>query len=243
MSYYSEKRRSPLLSSLRDLIIIVIGIMLSFWLAEWRQGQSDEAEEKRIISLLYQDLKNDTTQITQNIKYIKLLRQNYDSILKYRQNPNIANPLTIYSTAYSIVNYVPFNPSRTAYLQFTNLQRSETVKNKAILSNVMELFNDQYSTLTDINASHKDFLINKLMLRYFKVFPHISNITDLGPKQRKQILEVLQDDEILNMMQFDVVLKLNLKKSYESALNQAVKTLQLIEEDFGNEDWLKTDPE
>lgn len=234
------QRNSSLAASLRDLLILVIGIMLSFWLTEWRQNNTDEKEEQRIISLLYQDLKNDTTQIQANIKRLSHLRNNYDTLMKYREDLENVNVISVYVTAYQLINFVPFQPKQTSYLQFTYREESETVKNKKILSNVIGLFSTEYETLQTLNETHKAFLLDKLAAKYFSIFPApFKSPNDLKERDLQNIKSILENNEILNMLQFDVILKMNLEMAYKAAFTKAQYILELIHEDYGDSDWLE----
>lgn len=240
----SKSSKSPFRSigtSLRDLIILVIGILLSFTLSNWQQQNADSKEEQRIISLLYEDLKSDTALINSNIKSIELLRSNYDSIMKYRANPNETNPLFLYSVAYSIVNFVPFQPQQTAYIQFTYHENAASVNNKEILSGLIGLFTNEYATLESINETHKNFLLDKLMVRYFNWFPSIQSQYDITPERSEQILALLENEEFLNMIQFDVILKLNIERSYKQSLVAIEEILGLIEGKYGEAEWLNVE--
>lgn len=240
MSKSSRKSVRTIGSSFRDLIILVIGILLSFTLTEYKQSAADDREEQRIISLLYQDLKSDTTQIQNNLKSIRLLKNNFDTIMKYKENPDSIEAIVLFSMAYSVINFVPFEPQQTAYLQFTYHENSGTVKNKEILSGVIALFTKEYTTLQSLNETHKSFLLDKLMVNYFRWFPNILSAKDFTPEKEAQILSLLENEEFLNMIQFEMILKMNIEKSYLNALDEINLVMDLIKSDYGNEEWLKS---
>jgi hypothetical protein len=238
MTETKPPRFNHLGSSIRDLVVLVIGIMLSFFLTQWGQNRADDKEEKRIISLLYADLQADTAQIHQNVKQLKRLKQNYDTILKYKDRADDISAMEMYSYLYQVINLVPFNPKQTAYQQFIYQERSQTVKNKEILSDVISLFNSEYAQLEDINQTHEDFLINRLAIKYFELLPPISSLKDFTDEKSVQIKAVVQDNEVLNMLQFDVILKLNLEQNYLKASQKAEQILGMIEQEYENADWL-----
>lgn len=222
-------------SSLRDLLILVIGIVLSFTLTEWRQNKADLNEEKRIIGLIYSDLKEDTTNINSNLELLESLKSGFDSILSYRNRPSEADPVQVLRWAYSVVNFVPFDPNRTGYIQLSNHKNSGALKNKKILTSIIGLFNDEYETLNTLNESHKELLLNQMTPKYFSWIPFLEKPTDLNEKNIAQLRALLNDNEFLNMLQFELILKINLEKQYAHSLESIESILQLIETDYGKD--------
>ncbi len=226
------KKSRSLGSSLRDLLILIIGIVLSFILTEWRQKKSDFEEEKRIVALLYSDLQQDTAYINTNLEGLAGLKRGYDSILSYRSDPENADPLQVLGWAYSVVNILPFEPKRTGYIQLSNHKSSGALKNKEILTAVISLFNEEYTTLKTLNTSHKDMLINQMMPKYYSWIPFVASQSDITEEVKAQLLDLLKNNEFLNMLQFEYILKVNLENHYKYALEQIDSTMKLIETEY-----------
>lgn len=219
-------------SSLRDLLILVIGIVLSFFLTEWRQKKSNFEEEKRIVTLLHSDLQKDTADIHIKLEGLKDLKRGYDSILSYRSDAENADPLKVLSWAYSVVNILPFEPKRTGFIQLNNHKNSGALKNKEVLTAVIGLHNEEYSTLKTLNLTHKDMLINQMMPKYYSWIPFIASPKDITEEAETKLLDLLSNNEFLNMLQFEYILKVNLENYYEHALSRIDSTMKLIEAEY-----------
>lgn len=230
----ANNRRRSLGSSLRDLLILIIGIVLSFTLTEWRQKNANLDEEKRIVTLLYSDLQKDTTNINANLKGLKQLKRGYDSLVAYRYNPN-PDPLKILSWSYSVVNFIPFEPNRTGFVQLNNHENSGALRNKELLTSIISLYTDEYATLKTLNNTHRDVLIQQIMPRFYSWIPFIATKEDITEEAKAELIGLLKNNEFLNLLQFEYILKINLEGQYAGALSAIDSTMNLIQSEYGTD--------
>lgn len=231
----AQSKTRSLGSSLRDLLILVIGIILSFTLTEFRQNKADFEEEKRIVGLIYSDLQEDTANIHTNLEGLKDLKRGFDSILSLRNQPSQADPKKIFTWAYSVVNFIPFEPNRTGFVQLSNHENSGALKNKKILTSVIGLFNDEYKTLQTLNESHRELLMNQITPKFFNWIPFITSAKDLTEENTQKLRALLTNDEFLNVLQFEYIIKINIENQYGHSLASIDSTLKLIEQEYGKE--------
>jgi len=59
----------------RDLVILVLGIMLSLMLNEWRENRSARADEMRVVNQMVEDLMSDTTMLSESLATVEALSE------------------------------------------------------------------------------------------------------------------------------------------------------------------------
>jgi hypothetical protein len=212
-----------------EVLIVVIAVMFSFLLNEWRVERGEKQEEKEILAQVLEDLKADTAKIKFNDKQIKELAEVSLKLIQLTQDSIEDNFIKRYLEARSVITYVPFQASKAGYTELTTQGNANKIKNKQLLMHIMELYEGEYMQLIELNVAHKEFLINKLNSYTAKNFPHLSSRNDGTSKaKREKFVKAAFSDEFKHLLEFDYILKQNIIISHQQVLQAQDSLIKVI---------------
>ncbi len=212
-----------------EVLIVVIAVMFSFLLNEWRLEREEKQEEKEILAQVLEDLKADTAKIKFNDKQIKELAEVSLKLIKLTQDSIEDNFIRRYLEARSVITYVPFQASKAGYTELTTRGNANKIKNKQLLMHIMELYEGDYMQLIELNVAHKEFLIDELNSYTAKSFPHLTSRKDgVSKTKREKFLKAVFSDEFKHLLEFDYILKQNIVISHQQVLEAQDSLIKVI---------------
>ena len=140
---------------LREVLIIVFGVTVSIWFANWNDKRKELAEVKEFLADIKQDLTQDTAYIRLRIDRIKpyikdydyalsLTSQQLDSLKRVKTNVNLKFDLT--PTQLNEGNYQGFKSSgKIGFIDDKNLKKK-----------ILEYYEQVIPSLKDIEKEHLD---------------------------------------------------------------------------------------
>lgn len=212
-----------------EVLIVVIAVMFSFLLNEWRIEQGVKQEEKEILVQVLEDLKADTAKIRSNDKQIKDLAEISINSLRLTEDSVEENFIKRYFEVRSVITYVPFQASKAGYFELTTQGNANKIKNKQLLMQIMELHEGSYSQLIELNAAHKEYLINKLNGYMTQKLPHLGSREEAKSKTKmKRFTSAILTDEFKHLLEFDYVLKQNIIVLHQEVLKAQDSLIKVI---------------
>ena len=212
-----------------EVLIVVIAVMFSFLLNEWRIEQGEKQEEKEILMQVLEDLKADTAKIKFNDVQIRELAEICINSLELTEDSIEDNFLSRYLDVRAVVTYVPFQASKAGYFELTAQGNANKIKNKQLLMQIMELYEGSYVQLIDINSAHRDYLIQELNNYIVRKFPHLSSRKDGKSKaKRDKFVKAILADEFKHQLEFDYVLKQNILIAHKEVLQAQDSLIKVI---------------
>ena len=215
---------------LAELMILVLGISLSFVLNEWRVQQVEQKAEAEMLRQFHENLVRDSTFLSASVENMQTQIEASAKLLQLP--PNAAFEDSIGINFVSIMNYLGFYPSDITYQEMKNLGNSRILQDKALLKELTALYELDYDYVLEwVGADRKSVL--DLMLPY--IYSHMPfapnlNFMVLPPKDQREFMRVLQEDETKYMIQNNIIMKAGSKVTFERALNEVRKILDMINE-------------
>lgn len=116
-----------------EVLIVVIAVMFSFLLNEWRIEQGEKEVEKKILEQVLEDIKTDSAKINFNTQLIRDLIDGSLRIIELTQDSSFDDYIKRYLSARAVVNYVPFQPSKSGYFELTSQGNTGKIQDKKLL--------------------------------------------------------------------------------------------------------------
>lgn len=113
-----------------EILIIFIGISISFFFDEWRENRKDEETIKEHLAVLRTNLVQDTLQLTFMIKYGTILVRNIDRLAYFKRDSEITDSIDYYID--NAASYLVFKPNLTAYEEIKQSAHTNLIQNDSL---------------------------------------------------------------------------------------------------------------
>lgn len=126
---------------LSELIVIFLGISISFWFDEWRDNQKDRETEQKVLQNLKENLVQDTFVLGQTARGVDIMIKGAEKLILFQQDKDIADSVNFYIDM--AASYTGILTNQTAYEEMkqtgnTRLLQDDTIK-KIILGHYTTL--------------------------------------------------------------------------------------------------------
>jgi hypothetical protein len=139
-----KKKKSFLLigNYLRELSIVVIGVLISFGISNWINNKNSESDLKRHLSSIQLELKENIKELEKNIKNMKISIDYADYLQSHDKKSINRDTLDVFtggSRIYSI-NSFPFKTNAFDMFKTSGVMR--LVENKELLLSIWDIYSD-----------------------------------------------------------------------------------------------------
>ena len=143
-----------------ELLVVVLGITISFWLQEWRDQREDRKQETRLLRGLVAELRVDRAEL---LKRRTRIEQDIASVRRLLQPDTAALSERELDAAMDVaLGYVSFAPSRSTYLELQQLGGSRLLRDKLLLHQIIALYDRIYPIATEWDAVNRSFVLERL---------------------------------------------------------------------------------
>ena len=220
---------------LAELLILVIGITLSFWLNDWREGKAEQNLEFDTLSQFRENMKNDSSVMSQNIELLATYVKTYSDLLLLEKNSLYQDSLS--AKLVLVMSYFNFRPVDITYQEMQGLGNSRIIQDKALLNGIVELYNGVYGGLKEYLSADKNFNLNLMMPFITKNLPYAINFdfSSFSPAEKRRLMSVITSDEMKHLIQLDLVFKSASKVQFELCLNSVSELLRKIDNELAED--------
>jgi len=157
-SFKSSLRRNlPRLTL--ELLVVVLGITISFWFQDWRQSRNDRAEEARLLAGFAMELQVDFDELKQRRE---VLDKGATSVRDLLAKANELDDKAIDAAMDSALGYTSFRPSTATYLELRQTGASRLVQDKELLRELIMLYERNYSAATEWDHINRTFVLDRM---------------------------------------------------------------------------------
>lgn len=122
--------KSVLEKYISEVLVIFIGISISFFFDEWRENRQDKETMKKHLAVLRANLVQDTTQLTFMINFGNGIVRNIDKLAYFRQDTEITDSIDIYID--NAASYLVFKPNLIAYEEIKQSAHTNLIENDSL---------------------------------------------------------------------------------------------------------------
>jgi hypothetical protein len=186
-------RNRPSRSYFLELIVIVIGITISFMLNEWRNSSDNDSKSLRLKQNLVNDLKTDTALLSFEIGEMEGYTEGFNFYIskQHFEFPDSAHTHINVLLSYSLITY-----NKATYSQIVN--GGAHLIEDSLLRKVVELYSNTIPSTEVFSELDKSFAIDMAIPFFIENMPPLVDMTDKS--NRKKLLTALQSDEFLNIV-------------------------------------------
>jgi len=192
-----------------ELIIIILGISISYGLNEWRIYTNDRAEELNILKELKQNLADDTTLIRDELNSVSNIIKQCRRLTAIKKAPISDDSLGIYFSA--ILSYSTISYNDLVYRLLKETGESKLITNRELLKDIISLYDKHYWLIKENNQ-----IDAKVVLEQMVPFVVESGIDFVSVESVKKA--VANDTRLNNYINLNASLKGNQQRLYAKQL-------------------------
>ncbi len=224
------KRRKNIFSRLGsyfiEILIIIIGISISFALNDWEEKKSAQTDYQNYLKRLQQDIRIDSAQMTNDLNLYRTKIWAVDYIFKYHGGFSQDSIALLGNAQSALTNYVRFLPNDNTFQVLSSTGDFKVFPNDSLVSELFQLYRYDYAFIemmgqeADAERTQilKPYLIQNIYFEDEITFPVVR--TDL-PK-------VLNDRVFRNICLDYKSSSYSAFNSYERALERLVRINDMI---------------
>lgn len=212
-----------------EIVVIILGISLSFWLSEWRSSSANQSQEKHLLESIHSDLVADSTALVSDIHALKRALNGFQKLLNYQKESNIpADSINIYIVM--TMRYVFFPGSDNGYEEMKQTGTSNLISNRELLSKIIENYNMRYPGIKEWNTIDRQYVLERMIPYMDEHAPHVSGGFGGVTANNEKIIDVLfRKDMFRNMVRTNSRLKTAILSIYETELANIRQLVRHIE--------------
>ena len=237
----AKTNRRNLKSYFAELIILVLGISLSFILNELRQQQRDLRLEDDLLHQFRDNLILDSLMLSAQTKSLQERTEFAQYLLNLEENAAYTDSVGL-ALVY-MMNYGGFYASDITYQEMRSRGNSRLIRNKNLLNELIQLYEADYDLVAEWAEADKTYLLNDLLPHVNETFPFARrlNYSVLSNAKKRELMSVLRNDETRYLIQYSEILKIGNKAVFDNALNEVRRAIGLINEELGDESTMLAD--
>ncbi len=207
-----------------ELLIIIIGISISFLLNEWRVNYGNRQLEKASLLGLQDNLAEDTTVIIAEMEILESIIESCTKLTEYnidkwgRDSLNrFIRPTRQYST-------IPINDISYRIMEQTG--ESKHIRNRTLLNDIIRLYDNHYWEIKIYNDIDKKIVLDQYLPYFAKHFDNFDNFN------QQHDLSVLHDRQFLNLVRTNRTFKQIQVVLYQRQLERIRKLMARIDREL-----------
>ncbi|GEM_PF-3885991 len=230
------KNNNKLINYFFEIIVIIIGITLSFLVNEWRESSKIRSEEIIALETILENLKTDSVNVQREISTLTTSDSLYDYFLRhvFDKNPMLDS---LGKAFQAIFSYSKFTPKSIGYQQLKETGKLNIISNKDLLKNLIELHTTFSELISEQNFIDRTFTIKYLsnnLLNDFDLMAISGNYSSKLSEKRKEkiFLSGIRNRKFINLVLFTKNIKSGEKSSYVKYSNKVKELIKEVESEL-----------
>ena len=216
-----------------ELLILIIGITVSFALNEYWLQKREQKQEVLLLQSFKNNLINDSLFFSTGIEIL-------DSQIESAEKLVLLEPTVIYNDSLvlnvvTLLSYLPFDPQDVTYEEMKSLGNTHIIQTDTLAKQLIELYDRTYEVVAEWAAIDGDHVKNKLITYTIDHFPFAPNLnfTLLSDRKKRQFVTSIQTDEFKHLVQWALIYKASTRANFDNGLERIRSIIEQIDKEIG----------
>jgi hypothetical protein len=214
-----------LLKYLSEIVIIFLGISMSFWFDEWRNNRKDRETEQIILRGVRENLVRDTLNLRYMMPYGERIINCSNKLLALKDEKEIKDSLNTYLDMALTSMY--FNATQTTYEEMKQTGRTSLIQDDTLRKAIISYYSGYIGYCNEWTASGKEHTEKQLMPEMTNYFSVVED--SVRPIPIAQKIEALKIRKLRNILLVNILCKKGTLDAYEQTLNRTKKIIGRID--------------
>lgn len=200
-----------------ELVVIVVGITLSFALNEWRIRSGEAEAERRLVRDLEANLAADSAALAVGIARLDTMTGAYVRLLGADATSLPADSIDRYMDW--LITYVKFTPHDVAYREMQQTGTTRLLSDRALLERLIGLHSRAYVRVSEWDAINAGLVLDRTIPYLDANAPFVPDPGGATLANQVPVLAALHErDHFLNLVKTNRLLKTAQRSVYEATL-------------------------
>lgn len=194
VQFASKKFKNVFLNYAFEVMVIFLGISISFWFDEWRENRKDREMERKHLIDLKNNLKQDTFLLSQLIKGGNTFVNSSRKLATFKSDMDILDSLNFHID--NATSYLPLKTNQAAYEEIKQTGHTSLITNdtlKMIILQHYTLVVKQGEEWSEVDKNYTMTQIIPEMSHYFSVVVDTANMVSDAQKIKALRLQKLRN--------------------------------------------------
>jgi len=189
-----------------EIVIIVIGVLIAFYVSNWGQEVAERRSEKEVIAQIYFELSDNLIDLQNDLVVHQTALNSHLKIQQFLDDPLASND-SLMMDYYWVTKDEYIFPNTSAFEKMKNAGLS-IIENDALRDLIILVYNNNFPRITKGNNLHPD--INEYLRPYFQ-----------------KNFKVNRDPNIMYTIEFNDSLKINYPRDFGNGIKQIIGYIPL----------------
>lgn len=230
-----KKTKSPFKAILEkyvsEILVIFIGISMSFFFDEWRQNRQDEEAVKKHLAFLRTNLVQDTLQLTSMINIGHKIVRSSHKLVYFKQDSEITDSISFHID--NAASYLTFKSNQMAYEEIKQTAHTNLIRNDSLKILFLSYYTSVIPNCTEwckVDETHTMTQLIPEMSLYFPVVIDSLNIVSASEKAK-----ALRQKKVRNLLLTNTTYKNAAIYTFAFTKKYTKKLLQKVDEELNKE--------
>lgn len=171
-----------------EILVIFIGISISFFFDEWRENRRDEETIRKHLTFLRTNLVQDTIQLTGMIHYGSQFVRSIHKLSSFKRDSEITDSISFYID--NAASYLTFKPNQMAYEEIKQTANTNLIKNDSLKTLFLSYYTSTIPNCIEwckVDETHTMTQLIPEMTNYFPVV--IDSLNIVSPSEKAKALK------------------------------------------------------
>ncbi len=223
-----ETLRDILKKYILEVVIIFIGISMSFLFDEWRENRKDEETARKNLIFLKSNLVQDTIVLTGMIDIGKKSVHSINKLIYFKQDSEISDSLNAHID--KAAGYLDFKPNQMAYEEIKQTGNTSLIKNDTLKRSFLSYYTFVTPYCNEWTAVDKMQTMTQLIPEISIYFPVVVDTSNVVSVQEK--IKSLKIRKVRNLLIMNAAYKQEVINTFMFTKAAAKKLLKRIDDEL-----------
>jgi hypothetical protein len=172
-----------------EVLIIFIGISISFLFDEWRDGRKDRETAQKHLTFLRTNLVRDTSMLTNMKELSEEMKKSANRLAYFKRDLEILDSIDTYID--NAASYVTFKPNRMAYDEIAQTGHTSLITNDSLKRSMLSYYTIIVPYCEEWCAVDKTHTMTQLIPEMSIYFPVVADTFNrVTPQEKVQALKI-----------------------------------------------------
>lgn len=214
-----------------EILVIFIGISMSFFFDEWRQNRSDEETIKKHLSVLKTNLVQDTLKLNFMIDFGRRSVNSIHQLTYFKQESEITDSLDFHID--NAASYLAFKPTLMAYEEIRQTAHTHLIRNDSLKTLFLSYYTSILPNCTEwckVDETHTMTQVIPEMSIYFPVVADSWNVVSPAEKAK-----YLRERKLRNLLLANAIYKEATIQTLNFTKKTTLNLLKKVDEELAKE--------
>lgn len=211
-----------------EILVIFIGISISFFFDEWRGNRADDETIKKHLTILRTNLAEDTLKLTRMINHGNKLVTSINKLTYFKVNSDIKDSIDFHID--KAASYLFFKPNQTAYEEIRQTAHTNLIKNDSLKTLFLSYYTSTIPYCTEWCKIDETHTMTQLIPEMSTFFPVV--IDSLNRVSSPEKIKALRLKKLRNLLLANAIYKKEAINSFVITKEVTINLLQKVDDEL-----------